>query len=227
MLQERIEIFVQLEACGLQPFYPKKSLMKSILSILTAILFFTACSSDQKRVVVFSKGTAEINTETKTIKATDGAGHEDKAVDFVGKNVELTLNTPAGEAKVTLTENGYYVVNVKNDTIIGSQVNYTDPQLANQVITQEALKFKIDSLENLVANKNVGKANRNFYILPNSAVHITENFDAIIIGPFHKMRSAEGKDGKAPEVYRFYSIKEIRETIAKLQGMTGGEKTEE
>lgn len=200
---------------------------KSLLSIITAILFFTACSSDQKRVVVFSKGTAEINTETKIIKATDGAGHEDKAVDFVGKNVELTLNTTAGEAKVTLTENGYYVVNVKNDTIIGSQVNYTDPQLANQVITQEALKFKIDSLENLVANKNVGKATRNFYILPNSAVHITENFDAIIIGPFHKMRSAEGKDGKAPEVYRFYSIKEIRETIAKLQGMTGGEKTEE
>ncbi len=201
--------------------------MKSLLSILTAILFFTACSSDQKRVVVFSKGTAEINTETKTIKATDGAGHEDKAVDFVGKNIELTLNTPSGEAKVTLTENGYYVVNVKSDTIIGSQVNYTDPQLANQLITQEALKFKIDSLENLVANKNVGKANRNFYILPNSAVHITDNFDAIIIGPFHKMRSAEGKDGKAPEVYRFYSIKEIRETIAKLQGMTGREKTVE
>jgi len=61
--------------------------MKSLLTILTAIVFFTACSSDQKRVVVFSKGTAEINTETKTIKATDGAGHEDKAVDFVGKNI--------------------------------------------------------------------------------------------------------------------------------------------
>jgi len=200
---------------------PKSTYMKRLLSCLTAILLLASCSSDQKRVVVFSKGTADINTETKTIKATDGTGHEDKAVDFVGKNVELTLNTPAGEAKVTLTENGYYVVNVKNDTIIGSQVNYTDPQLANQVITQKALRFKIDSLENLVANKNVGKATRNFYILPNSAVHITENFDAIIIGPFHKMRSAEGKDGKAPEVYRFYSIKEIRETITKLQGMTG------
>lgn len=201
--------------------------MKSILSVFAVIVFLTACSSDQKRVVVFSKGSADINTETKTITAKDGAGHEDKAVDFVGKNIELSLNTPAGEAKITLTENGYYIVNVKNDTIIGSQVNYTDPQLANQVITQEALKFKIDSLNNLVANKNVSKANRNFYILPNSAVHITENFDAIIVGPFHKMRSAEGKNGKAPEVYRFYSIKEIRETIAKLQGMTGKKKTEE
>lgn len=201
--------------------------MKLILSCLTAILLLASCSSDQKRVVVFSKGSVDVNTDTKTIKATDGAGHEDKTVDFVGKTVEITLNTPSGDAKVTLTENGYYIINVKNDTIIGSQVNYTDPQLSNQVITQEALRFKIDSLHNLVNNKNVGKANGNFYILPNSAVHITGNFDAIIIGPFHKMRSAEGKDGKAPEVYRFYSIKEIRETIAKLEGMTGGKKTEE
>jgi hypothetical protein len=201
--------------------------MKFILSCFTAILLLASCSSDQKRVVVFSKGSVDINTDTKTIKATDGAGHEDKMVDFVGKTVELTLNTPSGDAKVTLTENGYYIVNVKNDTIIGSQVNYSDPQLSNQVITQEALRMKIDSLHNLVNNKNVGKANRNFYILPNSAVHLTNNFDAIIVGPFHQMRSAESKDGKAPEVYRFYSIKEIRETIAKLEGMTGGKKTEE
>jgi hypothetical protein len=34
------------------------------------------------------------------------------------------------------------------------------------------------------------------------------------------MRSAEKKDGEDPEVYRFYSIKEIRETIAKLQALT-------
>lgn len=201
--------------------------MKLILSCLTAILLLASCSSDQKRVVVFSKGSVDINTDTKTIKATDGAGHEDKTIDFVGKTVELTLNTPSGDAKVTLTENGYYIVNVKNDTIIGSQVNYSDPQLSNQVITQEALRVKIDSLHNLVNNKNVGKANRNFYILPNSAVHLTDNFDAIVVGPFHQMRSAESKDGKAPEVYRFYSIKEIRETIAKLEGMTGGKKTEE
>ena len=195
--------------------------MKLLLSCLTVILLLASCSSDQKRVVVFSKGSVDVNTDTKTIKATDGAGHEDKTIDFVGKTVELTLNTPSGDAKVTLTENGYYIINVKNDTIIGSQVNYTDPQLSNQVITQEALHFKIDSLHNLINNKNVGKANRNFYILPNSAVHITGNFDAIVVGPFHNMRSAEGKDGKAPEVYRFYSIKEIRETIAKLEGLTG------
>lgn len=200
--------------------------MKSIIFCLTALFFLASCSSDQKRVVVFSKGAVDINVDAKTIKATDGAGHEEKTVDFVGKNIELSLNTPSGEAKVTLTENGYYIVNVKNDTIIGSQVNYTDPQLTNQVITQEVLKQKIDSLIGLTENRNVSKANGNFYILPNSTVHLTNNFDAIVVGPFHNMRSAEGKDGKAPEVYRFYSIKEIRETIAKLQGMTGN-KTEE
>jgi len=34
------------------------------------------------------------------------------------------------------------------------------------------------------------------------------------------MRSAEKVDGKDPEIYRFYSIKEIREMIAKLQALT-------
>ncbi len=206
--------------------YLQNVLMKFIFPVFTSIILLASCSSDQKRVVIFSKGSVDINTDTKTIKASDGAGHEDKTVDFVGKNIALTLNTPSGEAKVTLTENGYYIVNIKNDTIIGSQVNYVDPKLRNQVITQEALRYKIDSLHNLVNNKNVGKANRNFYILPNSAVHITDNFDAIIVGPFHNMRSAESKDGKALEVYRFYSIKEIRETITKLEGMTG-RRTEE
>jgi hypothetical protein len=34
------------------------------------------------------------------------------------------------------------------------------------------------------------------------------------------MRSAEKVDGQAPEVYRFYSIREIRETIGKLEELT-------
>ena len=168
-----------------------------------------------------SKGAATVDADAKTVVATDGGGHEEKTVDFVGSDVEVTLNTPAGTAKVRLKENGTYIINVKNDTIIGSAVTYTDPKLAQNMITQESLKQKIDSLHLLTEGKNVSTANRNFYILPNSAAFVTANYDAIIIGPYHKMRSAESKDGKAPEVYRFYSIKEIRETIAKLESMTG------
>jgi hypothetical protein len=34
------------------------------------------------------------------------------------------------------------------------------------------------------------------------------------------MRSAAKINGKDPEVYRFYSIKEVRETVGKLEALT-------
>lgn len=167
-----------------------------------------------------SKGPAEINTDTKTIKATDGTGHEEKVVTVTGDKVVFKLSTPAGEATVELLENGLYVVNVKNDTIIGSYQNYGDPKLSQNVVTQINLKRRIDSLQLLVQGKNISKENRNFYILPNKAEKITENTESLIVGPYHRMRSAEKVNGKYPEVYRFYSIKEIREMIVKMQSLT-------
>ncbi len=171
-----------------------------------------------------SKGEAEISTETNTIKATDGGGHEEKAVTLSGGKTVFKLSTPAGEATVELLENGLYIVNVKNDTIIGSFQNYSDPKVSQQVMTQETLVKQIDSLQLLSEGKNVSAANRNFFILPNTAKKITDNANAMVVGPYHRMRSAETVDGKAPEVYRFYSIKEIRETILKLQALTVPEK---
>jgi hypothetical protein len=34
------------------------------------------------------------------------------------------------------------------------------------------------------------------------------------------MTSVYAKDGAMPEVYRFYSIREVRETIGKLEALT-------
>lgn len=167
-----------------------------------------------------SKGEADINTEAKTIQAKDGAGHEEKTVTMGGGSVVFKLNTPAGEATVELKENGLYVINVKNDTIIGGYQKYSAPSVSQQVMTQDKLKQQIDSLQLLSEGKNVSAANRTFFILPNQAAKITDNNEAMIVGPYHRMRSAEKVNGKDPEVYRFYSIKEIREIIAKLQALT-------
>ena len=198
--------------------------MKKIIALCSVALLLLACSSPGKKIVVMSKGTAEINTAAKTIKATDGAGHEEKTALISGDKVSLQIAAPAGEATVELTENGLYIINVKKDTIIGSYQKYSDPKVAQNVITQESLKQKIDSLQLLSEGKNVSEANRNFFILPNQAIRITGNTEALIVGPYHQMRSAEKIDGKDPEVYRFYSIKEIREMISKLRILTIGEK---
>jgi len=197
--------------------------MKKILVLLSAVILLTACGKD-KKMIVMSKGPAEINTDAKTIKAGDGAGHDEKEVTLSCEKVVFRLSTPAGEATVELLGNGLFIVNVKNDTIIGSYQKYSDPGQAQNRMTQETLKKQLDSLQLLSEGKNVSEANRNFFILPNKAVKVTDNTQAMIVGPYHRMRSIEKVDGKDPEVYRFYSIKEIRETILKMQALTVPEK---
>ena len=66
-----------------------------------------------------------------------------------------------------------------------------------------------------------------FFIPPNTAAKITSNTDATIVGPYHRMTSIEKNGNKEPEVYRFYSINEVRETIDKLTQHTGAAASEE
>ena len=190
--------------------------MKNGLIIAISLLAFASCSN--KKLVVMSKGAAKINAEAGTIQSTDGAGHEQNAV-LTGTK-QWTIESPAGKGSFELAEKGLYVVNAKNDTIIGSYQNYISADKAGQVVSQEVVTQKLDSLKLLVEGKNVSAANRNFYILPNQAALVTPNLDAEIVGPYHKMTSAVSKNGEAPEVYRFYSIREIRETIGKLEVLT-------
>ena len=190
--------------------------MKNGLIIAISLLAFTSCSN--KKLVVMSKGAAKINADAGTIQSTDGAGHEENAV-LTGTK-QWTIESPAGKGSFELAEKGLYVVNAKNDTIIGSYQNYVSADKAGQVVSQEVVTQKLDSLKLLVEGKNVSVANRNFYILPNQAALVTPNLDAEIVGPYHKMTSAASKNGEAPEVYRFYSIREIRETIGKLEVLT-------
>ncbi|MCW3087749.1 MAG: hypothetical protein JWQ78_1135 [Sediminibacterium sp.] len=198
--------------------------MKKILAFFALSILLAACADSGKKIVVMSKGSAEINTDTKTITSKDGAGHEEKEAFVSGDKIIFALSTPSGNATVELLENGLYIINAKNDTIIGSYQKYSDPKQAQATISQESLKQKIDSLQSLSEGRNVSSVNRNFFILPNHAAKITGNLDAIIVGPYHQMRSAEKKDGKDPEVYRFYSIKEIREMLGKMRALTVGEK---
>ena len=86
--------------------------------------------------------------------------------------------------------------------------------------TQEELKHGIDSLIQLTQGKNISAANRNFFVLPKTAVKISDNLDAFVVGPFHRMTSVEKDGDKVPEVYRFYSIQEIREIIDQLTALT-------
>jgi hypothetical protein len=199
--------------------------MKQLLACLSFIILLVSCSGGHKKIVVLTKGKADINQDAKTIKVTDGSGHEETTIQYHSNgSVDLNVSSKAGTTTVNIPGDGYYVLNAKSDTIIGAYVNYGAPELTQHKFTQEEVKLKIDSLQQLVENKNISAANKNFYILPNHAAKVTDNTDAIVVTPFHQMRAIEVKGDTKPEVYRFYSIKEIRETIEKLKELTGESK---
>ncbi|HRI22123.1 MAG TPA: hypothetical protein PLA68_14270, partial [Panacibacter sp.] len=148
--------------------------------------------------------------------------HVDKEILYsTGDKVELNIKSPGGETKIDIPDDGYYIVNLKaKDTIIGGYQKFSTPGEANRVMTQDELKHNIDSLQQMVENKNINAASRTFFILPNTSAKITSNTDAFIVGPYHRMTSIAKEGDKDPEVYRFYSIKEVRETIEKLTALT-------
>jgi archaellum component FlaF (FlaF/FlaG flagellin family) len=188
--------------------------MKFLLAIV-AISTFVACSSNNKRVTVLFRGKAVINTSSNSVELKDGAGNEEQVADFTGSTISIK-KSDGSMATASLPEPGLYILNGREDTVIGSLQKYSDPKKTYDTITQDFIKHSIDSLKLLVEGKNISASNHNFYILPYAAQKITNNVDAFLVTPFHRMTSIEKNGDKNPEVYRFWSIKEIRETINKL-----------
>lgn len=191
-----------------------------MLACLSLIIVLASCSSGHKRVYVLSHGSASIDTDNRKITAS-GKGHEEKEMKLYDEGkIDFQITSQAGNATVSLPDNGIYIINVKTDTIIGSQVNYTAPKTEVDQISEEELRIHIDSLQQILSG-NVSAEKKTFYILPNQAAKITANTEAQVITPFHRMTSIEAKKGEAPEVYRFYMISEARATLEKLKGFLG------
>lgn len=185
-----------------------------------------SCTSHTKKVIIYANSKAEISEAAKTITNKDNTGHVDQTYTYsTGDALTFTVQPMEGAAyTIEVPEDGYYIVNTKaKDTIIGGFQKYSTPEEANRMMTQDDLKRNIDSLKQMVAGTNISAANRTFYILPGKAAKITDNVQAEIVGPYHRMTSIAKTGDEEPEVYRFYSISEVRETIAKLEKLTGAQ----
>jgi len=193
--------------------------MKKVFLSIAVVAMLAACKSESKTVIILSNGTAEVNTNDRVIDIS-GKGHEEKTVQFFeSSSMDLTVKAGGNSNKVTIPENGIYLLNTKVDTFIGSYVNYAAPKTEVQKLTEQDMRNNIDSLESIINGKT--KAGVTFYVLPGQAVKITANSKATIITPYHQMTSMEKKEGETPEVYRFYPISEARATLEKLKGMMG------
>jgi hypothetical protein len=89
-----------------------------------AAILFTACSSNEKKIMVISKGKATIDVTGKTIAVKDGAGSEEAEMLYnTADKVVLKVKSEDKEVAIDIPENGYYILNTKNDTLIGIYQN--------------------------------------------------------------------------------------------------------
>jgi hypothetical protein len=186
---------------------------------LAVVLAFTACKGRDKKILVYASSDIGVDETQKNITLTEGTTHHEKELDFkTGDPVTLNVQSPAGKFTLEAAEDGLYIANLKNDTVIGS-FQHVGSDNGDAKITQEALKQKLDSLQKLLTGENVSAANRNYFIPPGKIVKISSETSAKVFGPYTTIPGSFDA-GSVPEIYKFYSIQEIREIVGNLAKMT-------
>jgi hypothetical protein len=186
--------------------------------LFAIVLAFTACKGHDKKILLYASGDIQTDNTKTNITVSDGTTHHEQELDFPGSEpVTLNIQSPQGKFALNATEDGLYIANLKNDTVIGSY-QHVGAENGGR-ITQDALKQKLDSLNKLVLDQNVSDANRNYFILPGKIARITPEIKAKVFGPFTTIPGSFDA-GSVPEIYKFYGIKEVREIIGNLEKMT-------
>jgi hypothetical protein len=180
------------------------------------MLSLIACSGEDKQVLIMSSGTIIVSGNTITLDPS--TRHNEQKIS-VGEE-KLTIVTPEGSSEVAVNNgSGLYILNLKTDTLVGSYQRIGE-QGDSEKITQDDLRIRIDSLQQLTRGSNVSSEKRNFFIPPRQISKISTNGSAQVVGPYLKM-PASFEGGKEHEVYKFYTNKEVYEIIEKLRPMAG------
>ncbi len=186
--------------------------------LLAAILFLAACSSHQKKILIYANSKIAVDETQKNITVEEGTTQVEKELDFSSSGpVVLNITGPAGKFTLEASEDGYWLANLGVDTIVGS-LQHTGTTKQTR-ITQDQLKFQLDSLNKLVKGANVSAASKNYFITPGKIEKITPQTDIKIFGPFTPVPSAFDASSVS-EVYKFYNVSEVYNIISKLTEMS-------
>jgi hypothetical protein len=190
--------------------------MKTIFAILS-VLLVTACGgSGGKKVLVMASG--KIQVSGNTINLQPGTSHNEST--FVPESDSIVVVTPSNTEGFSVKENGLYLLNLKKDTIAGTRQRIgKEGETAQQTITQDNLKFRIDSLYQLMIAYNVKEDAGQYNIPPFTIKRLTNNVDAEVFGPYRPLPNTFNP-ALEHEVYKFYTNKEIWDLILKLHKMT-------
>jgi hypothetical protein len=197
---------------------------KCFMNKLPQLLFFVSasaliCSCHHKKIVVYADSDIQLDNSQKNISVTDGTTFTIKELDFSSSGgVDLTVQWPRGKMNLTTSpEDGLSIANLTADTIVGSyqRVGVDTGQVK---LTTDQVKFMIDSLYQLTGGINIAAKSRNYFIAPGKIVRITENTKAKIFPPYTQIPG--GFDAsETPELYKFYTNREVRDIIERLSKM--------
>ena len=184
------------------------------LALPALLLFMIACSGEDKQVLIMSSGSVKVSGNTITLDPS--TRHNEQKISV--SDEKLNIVSPSGNTEVSVNNGGgLYILNLKTDTLVGSYQRIGE-QGESEKITQEDLRKRIDSLEQLTKGTNVSGEKRNFFIPPGQVSKLSTNGQAQVVGPYLKM-PASFESGKEHEVYKFYTNKEVYEIIGKLKPM--------
>jgi hypothetical protein len=183
-----------------------------------AVIFFAACSPGvQKKVKVMSSGKIQVDEATKTITLTPGTQHNEAELILSEKDKAVTVKSPEGDNSFEVPEAGLYLLNLKTDTLIGNMVNFGAAGVPASISTEQ-LEHIIDSTQQLINGQNASDEKKTYFIVPKTIKKLTTNQNAQLINPYNNIpyKVEADKDGKAPEIYKFFTAKQKRESLNEL-----------
>jgi hypothetical protein len=182
---------------------------------MAVVVSLTACKGHEKKILIYASNDITVDEANEHVTVSEGSTHHEQELDFTtGSPVTLDVQSPAGKMSVTATDDGLYILNLKMDTVIGSYKHVGAN--AKTHISEDELKVSIDSLQKLLLDQNVSEANRNYFIAPGKMVRITAEPKAKIFGPYTAIPGSFDA-GSVPELYKFYSMSEVREILDNLK----------
>jgi hypothetical protein len=189
----------------------------TLFSTMFAVICFAACSPGvQKKVTIMSSGKLTVDPATKVVTQTPGSQHNEEELILSEKDKGVTVKGPDGEHVYEVPDAGVYVLNLKADTLIGNIVNFGEGRTTS--ITTEQLEHIIDSTQLLINGQNASDEKKTYFLVPKTIKKLSSNPNAQVINPYNNIPSevAVGKDGKAPEIFKFFTAKQKRETLNEL-----------
>ena len=198
---------------------------KILLSLSVASLLFASCSSDKhvKKVFILSNGKFTVDESQKNISLEPSNTHTEQELTYdTGERVTVSVKTPEGTKTYDLPEDGSYVLNLKVDTITGGMVNYGTTGRATS-LSGEQYDRMVDSTQQLIEGKNASDEKKTYFILPSSIKKITGATSVKVVGPYKGIPYSveEDAEGKIPEVYKFFTNKQQRESLDELRKRMG------